>query len=357
MSATVDDKSPTGSFLDRFRREAGNPLKDDGNIPKDWCLQCFIHYDKNKDGYLDSDEFTNMLRDIFPDSNSRVVSLSDELLKHLDEDEDGRLGKDEHRWQVWLSRTLRPVSALLIIDVQNDFIDGTLSLKTCPAGQDGAAVIPVINKLSKTIDFDLVAYSLDWHDDRHISFLDNIHLRALDNNETRSIKDIKLYDEVVFSMHAPHSQIMWPRHCVRETWGAKLHEDLYVTPDSVQVYKGTDTDVDSYSAFFDNNRASQTKLFSILQSHNVSDVYVCGIAYDVCVKYTASDAIYLGFRTHLIDDACRGVKLDDIELTKKDLMHNGCCILKSHQVSEWITQKNQDIDRALWIARALANSV
>ncbi|XP_029645956.1 nicotinamidase [Octopus sinensis] len=349
------NKRLTENFLDKYRRQPGETPKDEVDGSKDWCYDCFVHYDKNKDGFLDLDEFTEMLKDIFPESDSCAASISRELLELLDEDGDHLLGRQENRWQVWLNRVIRPISAILIIDVQNDFIDGTLSLKKCPAGQNGADVVPVINKLIKLVKFDLVVYSLDWHDDKHISFIDNLRTRTLHSSFTRSVEEIQLYDKVTFSLPAAQSQVLWPRHCVRGTWGAQLHRELYVAPGSVQVFKGTDTDVDSYSAFFDNNRASQTQLFSILQSHNVTDVYVCGIAYDVCVKYTALDALHLGFQTHLIDDASKGVKLEDIETTKTDLVEKGCCLLQSQQISENLSKAFQNIDRGLWIARALSN--
>lgn len=348
-------------FLTKFCQmaEANNKnghgsLNNSGLIDNKWCQECFCYYDKNGDGFLDKQEFARMISDIF--NSSSTTSLAEEILSLLDKDNDMRLGFKEIRWKTWLKYLMKPVSALIVVDVQNDFIDGSLALKRCPAGQDGASVVPVINQLLSDVNFDVEIYSLDWHDEKHISFIDNLPLRKLHISSPVSTENAQVYDVVVFSDHAPHTQILWPRHCVQGTWGSQLHSDLKVgsTSKSIQIHKGTNTDVDSYSAFFDNQRISQTELESILRSRNVTDVYVCGLAYDVCVRYTTLDALDLGFRTYLIDDASKGVKLEDIDQTKKKIIEKGARVINSSQVKELAESKVCDSDIALWTAKILS---
>lgn len=128
-------------------------------------------------------------------------------------------------------------------------------------------------------------------------------------------------------------QRMWPRHCVQDSWGAELHKDLKVGDNAVKVYKGTNSDVDSYSVFWDNKKLSDTTLNAQLKIKGTSDIYVCGLAYDVCVGATAIDAISAGYRTILIDDCCRGVDLKDIEHTKETVISNNGIIAHSKEVS------------------------
>ncbi|KAG0715057.1 Nicotinamidase [Chionoecetes opilio] len=97
---------------------------------------------------------------------------------------------------------------------------------------------------------------------------------------------MQVYDTAIFDVNnddTPMEQKLWPRHCVQNSWGAELHEDLKVVEDAILVYKGTDPDTDSYSVFWDNNKKFHTKLNEELKKRDVTDVFVCGVAYDVCV--------------------------------------------------------------------------
>lgn len=345
FNQTVEPKNKTGCSADTSDR-----------LSDAWYRECFRHYDKDMDGFLNKTEFEQIILDIFnsPSSTTDLSRCSAEILSLLDEDNDARLGFKETRWKTWLNSILKPVSALIIVDVQNDFIDGSLALKKCPAGQDGTLVVPVINQLLSTVHFEVEIYSLDWHDEEHVSFIDNIHLRKLHHSSPVSAENAKVCDTVVFSDHAPHTQVLWPKHCVQGTWGAEFHADLKVgSTNSVIVHKGTNTNVDSYSAFFDNQRISQTNLESVLRARNVTDVYVCGLAYDVCVRYTALDALELGFRTYLIDDASKGVSLENIDQTKTMIAEKGARIVSSGQIKELVHSKVCNIDLALWSAKHL----
>lgn len=176
---------------------------------------------------------------------------------------------------------------MIIVDVQNDFIDGTLALKNCPAKEDGNDVVPVINHLVANVPFDLCVYTLDWHPEDHISFFENVDKRKIsEKSSTKS--DFKLYDTVVFECNgADIEQRLWPTHCVQDTEGAAFNPNLYILEDknrALIVKKGTNSEIDSYSAFFDNSKRSETCLNKELRNRGITDLYVCGLATDVCVS-------------------------------------------------------------------------
>ncbi len=182
--------------------------------------------------------------------------------------------------------------ALIIVDVQNDFIPGG----ALPA-KNGGEVVPVINELEK--EFEIVAATQDWHPQNHMSFASNHPGRK--PGEVIELNGLQ--------------QVLWPDHCVQGSWGAEFHRELDMTRVDKVIRKGTDPQIDSYSGFFDNGRRKATGLEQYLRGREVTDVYVTGLATDYCVLWTARDAQSLGFATHVIADACRGVDLKpgDIE--------------------------------------------
>ncbi|XP_060518213.1 nicotinamidase-like [Cylas formicarius] len=298
---------------------------------------CLAAFDKNCDGKLDPNEFRQLCKALFRDSTGQSYPLDAsvaDIFNLFDVNADGQIDRDEfvYCWNNWIKIIVKPISALLVIDVQNDFICGTLDIRNCPAQQNGEDVIEPINHLLDSVDFDAVFYSHDWHPEDHVSFVDNLHLRKLHESSPIAGNNAKLYDTVVFDGDPPMVQRLWPRHCVQNTWGSELYKDLKVVDNAVKIYKGTNPEVDSYSAFWDNSKLTDTKLEAQLKMRNITDVYVCGIAYDVCVGATAADAIVSGFRTILIDDCCRGVDLLDIEKTKRNLTKNHGIIVSSNQV-------------------------
>lgn len=115
-----------------------------------------------------------------------------------------------------------------MIDVQNDFISGTLDIRNCPAKQNGEEILKPLNSLVDSVSFDAVFYSLDWHPNDHVSFIDNLPLRKLHETSAISADKVKVYDTVVFDGKPPIEQKLWPRHCVQNTWGSELHKDLKV---------------------------------------------------------------------------------------------------------------------------------
>lgn len=176
--------------------------------------------------------------------------------------------------------------ALILVDLQYDFMPGGAL-----AVADGDATVAVANELMPK--FELVVATQDWHPADHGSFITQ-HPDSLVGSQIE-LEGLP--------------QTVWPVHCVQHTRGAELHSALHRDRIERIFHKGTDRNVDSYSGFFDNARRNSTGLGEYLKSRGVDEVYVMGLATDYCVKFTALDANSLGFRTHLIPDACRAVNL------------------------------------------------
>jgi len=269
----------------------------------------------------DSEDMSRMDMKSASKERSQGIIL-DLLMDALDIDKSGDVDIDELResYHTWFGAALKPVRALIIIDVQNDFIDGTLSLKHCPAGQDGARVVPVINQMRKDVNFDCVAVSLDWHPHRHCSFQESCaegdFLAPLHPSQSEEeARNAALFDSVVFV--APDGktemkQTLWPRHCVQNTWGAECHKDLIKLDDDIIVHKGTNSRIDSYSCVYDNGKYQQTTMLEELRSRGVTHVYLCGLALDVCVTFSALHLAEEGFVTTVVLDACAGVSDEGI---------------------------------------------
>ncbi|ELT95024.1 hypothetical protein CAPTEDRAFT_144642 [Capitella teleta] len=302
---------------------------------------CFDVFDADRDGFLNETEFTELQHHLFRHRDG-FHAVSDkqriDIMKLLDEKQDGKIDREEFQtcWLHWLRQILEPKSALVIVDVQNDFISGTMSISNCPAKQDGNDVIPIINRLLENVNFECVVYSADWHPANHISFIENIKQREIHHTSKVTGGAAKIYDTVIFSGPPIMDQKMWPCHCVQDSWGARYHPDLKVVDRAIHITKGTNPDIDSYSAFWDNKKLSQTNLVCELTQKAITDVYVCGLAYDVCVGSTAVHSIEHGFRTVLIDDASRGVELADINAMKQKLIKTGAVIVDSDRVADMV---------------------
>lgn len=177
--------------------------------------------------------------------------------------------------------------ALLVIDVQNDFCPGGLL-----AVADGDQVVPVINEMMGA--FDLVVATQDWHPAGHLSF-------------ASAHPDRAAFDVV----QMPYGdQVLWPDHCVQGSAGAQFHPDLNTDPAALIIRKGMNPAIDSYSAFFENDRKTATGLHEFLQSQGVDQVTIVGLATDYCVNYSAQDAATLGYRVRVDLSACRAIDLN-----------------------------------------------
>jgi nicotinamidase/pyrazinamidase len=178
------------------------------------------------------------------------------------------------------------MTALILVDIQNDFLPGGAL-----AVPDGDAVIPIANKLQSA--FPLVVATQDLHPSNHGSF-------------AASHPGRKVFEQIELN---GLPQTLWPVHCVRGTRGAELAAELNRGRIAKIFPKGTDAGIDSYSGLFDNGHRRSTGLGEWLKAQTVTEVFVCGLATDYCVKFTALDAAKMGFKTHLIEDASRGVNL------------------------------------------------
>ena len=178
-------------------------------------------------------------------------------------------------------------SALLVIDVQNCFVTGgTLPVK------DGEQVVPVINRIAPA--FENVIVTQDWHTPGHVSF-------ASAHAGKKPFESIKL---------AYGNQVLWPDHCVQGTPDAALLKDLSLPTAQLVIRKGYHQSTDSYSAFMEADGKTSTGLAAYLKAHGVDTVYVCGLATDFCVAWTALDARKAGFKASVIEDASRGIDLN-----------------------------------------------
>ncbi len=177
------------------------------------------------------------------------------------------------------------MKALILVDIQNDFCTGGAL-----AVPQGEAIVPLANHLMERAN--LVVATQDWHPAGHGSFAANQGRKPFELGELGGLP-----------------QVMWPVHCVQWTGGAQFHPGLDTRRIARVFPKGTDAGIDSYSGFFDNGRRKATGLGDWLTAQRVDEVLICGLATDYCVKATAIDAAQLGFRTTLIEDACRGVGL------------------------------------------------
>ncbi len=175
----------------------------------------------------------------------------------------------------------------LVIDVQNDF---------CPGGAlavpDGDAVVPAINRL--TAAFDHVVLTQDWHPAGHTSF-------ASSHAGHAPFETI----EVAYG-----AQTLWPDHCVQGSLGAAFHNDLEATRAELIIRKGYDPAIDSYSAFYENDRSTATGLTGYLRTRGFKRIFLAGLATDFCVAFSAIDAAREGFAVVVIEDACRAIDLE-----------------------------------------------
>ena len=189
-----------------------------------------------------------------------------------------------------MSHPISSRAALILVDVQPDFMPGGAL-----ACHEGEAIVPGISQLLKKRAFQHVVATQDWHPAGHISF-------ATSHPGREPFDRIPLYG---------HAQTLWPPHCVQDTPGAALHPAIDWSVVDTVIRKGDDPLVDSYSGFRENHgpngKRPATRLHAWLRERGVDEVYVCGLARDVCVLWTAQDAVDLGYRTHVLWDLTRPV--------------------------------------------------
>jgi nicotinamidase/pyrazinamidase len=183
--------------------------------------------------------------------------------------------------------TIGDRDVLLVVDIQNDF---------CPEGRlavpRGDEVVPLVNQLASR--FRHVVLTQDWHTPGHLSFASTHPGR-------------KPYETIEVS-YGP--QILWPDHCVQGTPGAELRKDLRIAHAQLVLRKGYHREIDSYSAFYENDRRTHTGLAGYLRERGLTRVFLAGLAFDFCVRYSSEDAKHEGFDVAVVEDACRGIDVD-----------------------------------------------
>ena len=183
--------------------------------------------------------------------------------------------------------TIGSNDVLLVVDVQNDF---------CPLGAlavpHGDEIVPAINPLAGS--FANVVLTQDWHPPGHFSFA--------------STHPGRRPYETISTDYGP--QVLWPDHCIQETSGAAFHCSLQIPHASLILRKGTHRSIDSYSAFYENDRQTPTGLIGYLRERELTRIFLAGLAFDFCVRYSAEDARRTGFEVFVLEDGCRGIDVD-----------------------------------------------
>lgn len=202
------------------------------------------------------------------------------------------------------------MEALILVDIQHDFLPGG-SL----AVPDGDQIIPVANHLQES--FDHIIATQDWHPRNHGSF-------AVNHDQHEPGDTIELNGL---------EQILWPIHCVQGSEGAEFAKDLQKDKIHKIFRKGIDPEIDSYSGFFDNGHKRATGLHDYLQEKNIDTVVLVGLAADVCVRFTALDALELGYETIIVKDGTRAVEGSDaFDRTMKELENKGAKLVESNEL-------------------------
>jgi nicotinamidase/pyrazinamidase len=210
-----------------------------------------------------------------------------------------------------MARTVGDGDLLLVVDVQNDF---------CPGGQlpvpRGDEVVPLINRLATR--FQHVVLTQDWHPPGHLSFASTHPGR-------------QPFDTVTVA-YGP--QVLWPDHCVQNTTGAAFHDALDIPHAELIVRKGFRREIDSYSAFFENDHRTPTGLTGYLRERGLARVFLAGLALDFCVRYSAEDARIQGFDVAVIEDACRAIDVGgSLAATRQSLAAAGVAIVRADDFS------------------------
>lgn len=186
-----------------------------------------------------------------------------------------------------MAKTFSAQDALIVVDMQNDFCEGGVFDL-----QGGTAIVAPINAAAKR--FKTVVMTQDWHPEGHSSFA-----------SSHPGKDNYSYIEMPYG-----TQPLWPDHCIQGSWGADFHPDLDTTAAQIVIRKGFRPELDSYSAFTENDRKTTTGLAAALREKGVKRLYFCGIATDFCVAWSAYDSVQLGFETILFENLSKAIDLD-----------------------------------------------
>jgi nicotinamidase/pyrazinamidase len=201
------------------------------------------------------------------------------------------------------------MNALILVDVQNDFLPGG----ALPV-ENGFSIFPAINVIQDK--FDLVVATQDWHPADHKSFASN-HLGS------------KEFDEIQLG---GLTQVLWPGHCVQQSFGAEFSNQLDTKKIEAIFRKGMDKEIDSYSGFFDNGKKKATGLAAYLKGRNITSVFVAGLAADFCVYFTAMDALDTGFNASIIKDATMAIDNKSLQKKFDSFIYKGGLLVNSQDI-------------------------
>jgi len=198
-------------------------------------------------------------------------------------------------------------TALVLIDIQNDF---------CPGGalavDQGDEIVEISNKIQE--QFKIKIITQDWHPSTHKSFASN-------HEGKEPLSTVEMFYG---------QQVLWPNHCIQGTEGSKFHSKLITDSADLIIRKGFRPEIDSYSAFFENDQKTPTGLDGYLKSRGVNKIYLCGLALDFCVYFSAIDGAELGYNVNVIQDACRAIDLDgSLEKSLNDMKSKGVKFLST----------------------------
>ncbi len=196
--------------------------------------------------------------------------------------------------------------ALILVDIQNDFMPG--GPLAVPGGDE---IIPLVNELQNS--FSLVVATQDWHPQSHKSFASN-------HPGKKAFESIMLHGL---------EQVLWPDHCIQGSIGAQIHPSIIANKVEGIFRKGMDPEIDSYSGFYDNGYKKSTGLAGYLRERKIKKVYVCGLAADYCVYYTAKDSLKENFETYFIEDATRAIDPNGFVKAMENILFSGGQIIKS----------------------------
>tara|TARA_B100000700_G_scaffold157303_2_gene174628 strand:+ start:3431 stop:4057 length:627 start_codon:yes stop_codon:yes gene_type:complete len=198
-------------------------------------------------------------------------------------------------------------TALVLIDIQNDF---------CPGGalavDQGDEIVEISNTIQE--QFKIKIITQDWHPSTHKSFASN-------HEGKEPLSTVEMFYG---------QQVLWPNHCIQGTEGSKFHSKLITDSADLIIRKGFRPEIDSYSAFFENDQKTPTGLDGYLKSRGVNKIYLCGLALDFCVYFSAIDGAELGYNVNVIQDACRAIDLDgSLEKSLNDMKSKGVKLLST----------------------------
>ena len=254
-----------------YSRSARNFRFDLDHLDNAERERLFSFLDQNSDRKLCKSEVKELFRYLFEsseDNDNYVCDPNEEILLDALDISDKGIEKSEFidLWNNWIKVILKPKSALIVVDVQNDFIDN-VTYKGHLYVKQSEKIVPIINNMIRTVPFDLIVYTQDWHPSNHCSFIESVRNESIKREiiSPKKPKDeYQVGDPVFYAKHPKLEQRLWPSHCVANTYGAALYNGssnpLIIAKNSIRVFKGTDSEIDSYSAFMDNDQRTKTAL-------------------------------------------------------------------------------------------------